>query len=102
MTRDERRRRTKNKQIQREQMIDDFGLNGGLLYERHQEKIKNSSGYMRDGNVSHYVQVGRNPKTKTKDAYASYGHKGGYGKATNYSKHDQNQLNDMNDQINEE
>ena len=42
----------------RSQMMRDYGKQGGLIYERHRQKIDQSLGYMRDGSVSHYVSVG--------------------------------------------
>ena len=80
MDRGERRKRTSAKVNQRGKMIKDYGLQGGTLYEKHRNKINNSLGYMRTGNVSHYVSVGFNPKTKPHS----------YGKAKNLSKRDLN------------
>ena len=40
----------------------------------------------------HYGALGGNIKTKTKNAYASYRHKGAHGKAKVYSGHDLRQL----------
>lgn len=57
MTRQERRRRTKVKLQQRERMIRDYGLQQGTLYAAHREKIQTSLGYMKTGNVRHYVAV---------------------------------------------
>ena len=44
----------------------------------------------------HYGTLGHGVKTKTKNAYASYRHKGGYGKACVYSGHDMKQIVRMN------
>ena len=46
-------------------MMRDYGKQGGLIYERHRQRIDQSLGYMRDGNVSHYVSVGFRPKTRS-------------------------------------
>jgi hypothetical protein len=46
------------KMRKRSQMMRDYGKQGGLIYERHRQKIDQSLGYLRDGNVSHYVSVG--------------------------------------------
>lgn len=64
---------------QRSKMMRDHGKQGGLIYERHQQKIDQSLRYMRDGNVSHYVSVGFRPKTKYRDRY---------GPARRFSRHD--------------
>lgn len=53
----------------RSEMMRAHGQQGGLLYEKHRRKIDQSLGYMRDGNVSHYVSVGFRPKTKDRDRY---------------------------------
>ena len=67
MTRGERRFRTENKCKHRENLMNALGLCGGTIYEKHRNKIKLSIGYMRDGNVSHYVQSShRHIKTRCK------------------------------------
>ncbi len=65
--RGERRRRSRRKILQREEMMRFFGQQSGLVYEKHRRKIDRSPGYMRDGNVSHYVSVGFSRKTRDKD-----------------------------------
>ena len=77
--RGERRRHSQRKLLQREKMMRFFGQQGGLLYEKHRRKIDRSPGYMRDGNVSHYVAVGFRHKTKDRDRY---------GPARRLSRHD--------------
>lgn len=70
MNRAERRKRTKRKIHQREELAKTFGLNQGTVYERHRDKIENvSSGYMRDGNVSHFVSVNASKKTRRTGSY---------------------------------
>ena len=59
-----RRREAARKMRRRRKMMRDHGKQGGLIYERHRRKIDRSLGYMRDGNVSHYVSVGFRPKNK--------------------------------------
>jgi hypothetical protein len=88
-TRNERRDLTERKLKQRERMKNDLGLQGGTLYEKHREKVENSLGYMRDGNVSHYVSCGFGAKTKNKNTE--------YGARHNYSPHDIRQLDKDND-----
>ena len=47
-------------------MLSDFGEQGGTIYEKHIAKVNKSGGYMRDGNVSHYVKVGFGEKTNNR------------------------------------
>ena len=54
---------TERKLKQRERLIKSFGLQQGTLYEKHREKIYKSLGYMRDGNVRHFVAVRPHRKT---------------------------------------
>ena len=74
-----RREAAARKMRRRSKMMCDHGKQGGLIYERHRRKIDRSLGYMRDGNVSHYVSVGFLPKTKDQ---------GRYGPARRLSRHD--------------
>ncbi len=67
--RGERRRRSRKKLLQREKMMRFFGQQGGLVYEKRRRKIDRSPGYMRDGNVSHFVSVGFSQKTRDRDRY---------------------------------
>ena len=39
----------------RKRLTKALGLQQGSLYARHREKIEHSAGYMRDGNMRHYV-----------------------------------------------
>ena len=73
--RGERRRRSQRKLLQREKMMRFFGQQGGLLYEKHRRKIDRSPGYMRDGNVSHYISVGFSQKTRDRDRYGPAVHR---------------------------
>ncbi len=57
MNKCERIRRTHVKLKQRKRLMDNLGMQGGTLYTRYRDKISNSLGYMRDGNVSHYVSI---------------------------------------------
>ena len=67
----ERRKRTAVKLRQRAEMMRCHGQMGGLIYEKHIEKINRSLGFMRDGNVSHFVCVGFGNKTRDRDRYGS-------------------------------
>ena len=51
--------------------------------------------------VNKYTHFGKSAKTKPKNSHASYRHKGGYGKAITYSRHDQKQVDKMNSDIGE-
>lgn len=90
MNRSERRYRTECKILHRANIMKWLGLQGGTLYEKHRKKIKNSLGYMRDGNVSHYVQCGFSKKTKNSSKRRTYG------SSYNYSKHDLIQISKEN------
>ena len=94
MTRGERRCRTARKIEKRERLKDAFGLRGGTLYERHQEKVGKSLGYMRDGNVTHFVRCGFGTKTRGRNTSRNGAFKGHYGKAMNYMPHDERQIVD--------
>ena len=74
-----RREAAARKMRKRSEMMCAHGQQGGLIYEKHRRKIDRSLGYMRDGNVSHYVAVGFRPKTKDRDRY---------GPARRLSRHD--------------
>lgn len=70
---------------------------------RHCQRLRDAirgerSGYLADG---YYGYIGGTTKTKTKNAYASYRHKGGYGKAILYSRHDKVQIVYMNQELKE-
>lgn len=60
-----RRKRAIQKQAQRQMLMSNLGMQGGILYERHRKKIQLSTGYMRDGNVSHFVAT--KPRKRTRD-----------------------------------
>lgn len=62
MNKCERIRRTSVKLEKRKKLMDSLGMQGGTLYAKHRDKISTSLGYMRDGNVSHYVSVGYTKK----------------------------------------
>ena len=57
MNRSERRQNTYLKEKERGRLLKALGERGGTLYEKHQCKVNSSLGYMRDGNVSHYVNT---------------------------------------------
>lgn len=90
-TRSERRRLKRIKINHRKKIIKDTGYNGGLVYERHIQKIKRSSGYLDSGNVMHY---GRGSKygEKTRD-------RNRYGKVTKWSYRDLKQIQSMEDDL---
>lgn len=53
----ENRYKAKLAQDRRMRLLYALGERQGTLYKKHVDKIHVSSGYMRDGNVSHYVQI---------------------------------------------
>ena len=57
------------KMRKRSEMMRAHGQQCGLFDEKHRQKIDQSLGYMRDGNVTHYVSVGFRPKTKDRNRY---------------------------------
>ncbi len=57
-----------------------LGQQGGMVYEKHIKKINQSLGYMRDGNVTHFVQAGFRQKTRDRSRC---------GPVVRYSPHDQ-------------
>jgi hypothetical protein len=66
-----RRKRTAAKLLQRAEMMRCHGQMGGCIYEKHRNKIDHSLGYMRDGNVSHFVRVGFGNKTRDRNRYGA-------------------------------
>ena len=64
-SRAKRRKRTLLKQEKRLALMRALGMKGGMLYEKHRKKVRRSGGYMRDGNVSHFVST--KPRKRTKD-----------------------------------
>lgn len=69
MNRNDRRRKTHLKLMQRERLMAMLGLQGGTVYQRQRDKIAHSSGYMRTGNVSHFVCTKPRKKTRCRDRY---------------------------------
>jgi len=72
MDRGERRSRTSAVVKRRERLLRSLGTHGGTIYEKHREKVAGSSGYMRDGNVSHYAAItptGKKIKTRRRKQY---------------------------------
>ncbi len=93
MKRSERRERIAKKLLQRKNLIRKLGLQGGAIYERHRQKIMASVGYMRTGNVSHFVAVRPTRKTRKR---------GRYGKVFTPSFHDVKQCQSLDDQVKDE
>ena len=95
-TRLQRRKNTFKKQKKREKMLKIFGERGGTLYEKHREKIEKSTGFMRDGNVSHFVNVGlKKKKTKNTARHGTI-------KSLSYGKRHQYKASDQRKLINDE
>lgn len=64
-----RRTLTLAKLAHRVHLLNALGMKGGTVYAKHREKICSSPGYMRTGNVSHYVRVKPAKKTRSRDRY---------------------------------
>ena len=69
--RNRRRRKTQLKLMQRKRLMGQLGLQGGCVYDKHRDKIQRSCGYMRSGNVSHFVSTHPRRKTRSRDRYGS-------------------------------
>ena len=68
MTFPERRYRRYKKIRSRQRVIDQSGLQGGTLYERHREKIQKNNGYLaKHGSLLHYARGTNPPTKKTRD-----------------------------------
>ena len=90
MDRAERRRRTKEIINKRKEKIK------YLSYLKNAEEIE--EGYLKNNNIMNkYGSAGTAIKTNTRKGHASYRHKGAYGKANNYSAHDQRQIDKEKD-----
>ena len=70
MNRGERRRRTGVKLMERERMMRFLGLQAGSVYRKHRKKVSRSSGYMKSGNVSHFVSTTPRRYTRKRGRYA--------------------------------
>ena len=66
-----KRHATAVKLRERAALMRDLGQRGGTVFEKHRSKADRSAGFMRDGNVSHFVDVGSRPKTKDRNRYGS-------------------------------
>lgn len=59
-----------NRKIQkRVRLLRIFGVRQGTAYNKQREKLAVSYGYLRDGNVTHYIQVGFSEKTRDRNRY---------------------------------
>lgn len=59
-----------NRKIQkRVRLLRIFGARQGIAYSKQREKLEVSYSYLRDGNVTHYIQVGFNEKTRDRNRY---------------------------------
>ena len=70
MNRGERRRRTCVKLMERERMMHFLGLQAGSVYRKHRKKVRRSLGYMKSGNVSHFVSTTPRRYTRRRGRYA--------------------------------
>lgn len=87
----------KNKIRNRKEKILKFG-SGIHCAGKINKIIDENPGYL---NKCHYGGFRGSLKTKTKNSYASYRHKGGYGKAVLYSRHDKTQIISMEQALSE-
>ena len=90
-TRAERRTNTEKKLNQRKNLLKKLGTQGGTIFEKHIKKVEQSFGYMRDGNVSHYVSCGFGTRTKNSSRRGTPSSLN-YGTRYNYKPHDQRQI----------
>lgn len=67
----DRRHMTQAKIARRQKLMKEHGQQGGLIDEKHRDKVNRSGGYMRDGNVTHYVAVGFHQKTRDRKRYSA-------------------------------
>ena len=89
--RGELRFRSKRAAAKRVAMLNDIGI-----YPDKQE------GYFRNNNeMNAYCGMGRNPRTNTRKAHCPYRCNGGYGKANNYTRKDQRQIDRFNEMLKE-
>lgn len=56
----------------RERLAKSLGMQMGTLYMRHVEKFQASSGYVRDGNLRHYVACNRKRRIHVKGQIGEY------------------------------
>ena len=89
MTSSERRYRRYKKIRARQQIIDQSGLRGGRLYEKHREKIEKHNGYLsKHGSLLHYARGNNPPSKKTRDRKS-------YSGTNNWKPKDKAQLESM-------
>ena len=95
--RDMRNRKVKKRKRKIHEKMDNFFDTDLALSFHYGKKIHNALYEGMDGyfNKGYYGVIGNGRKTKTKNAYASHRHKGGYGKAILYSRHDKSQIEHM-------
>lgn len=65
----ERHRLTQNKINRRKNMVKTYGLQQGTDYTIQRQKIKESFGYVKDGNITHFVSLGFHQKTRNRNRY---------------------------------
>ena len=100
----DRRSKTERKIKQRERMMKNFGLNEGTTFAKHRAKVRKSAGYMKDGNVSHFVSVRASKKTKVSGhrRWSGPSYKRAFYRAKfNYSVHDERQVSKMDEELKE-
>lgn len=77
----------------RKRIMQDMGLRGGTLFERHVDKIEHSLGYVADGNIMHYANgSATGEKTRDRDRY---------GKVERWKHCDGKRIESMKEQLKE-
>lgn len=95
MTKSERRYRRHKKIQARQRVVEQSGLRGGTLYERHRQKIQRNKGYFsKHGSLLHFANGTKPPsqKTRNRDSYAG---------TNNWKKKDMAALESMKDDMKE-
>lgn len=89
MTTEERRQRRYKKIKARQRIVEQSGLRGGTLYEKHREKINRNKGYLaKHGTLLHYANGTNPPSRKTRNRKAWSG-------TNNWSKKDLAKMQNM-------
>lgn len=96
----ERRANRRRKIAQRKRLINSLNQHYNKnAFEDFCDFAEIKDGYLDNNNdMNKYSSGGRAKKTKSKHGHASYRHNGAYGKSINRSKHDQRQVDSMDEQ----
>ena len=98
-TRAERRKNRSRKIRQRKKLINSINSTWMGVVCDYCDFVEIKDGYLDNNNeVNKCSHAGCAKKTKAKHGHASYRHNGDYGKAIDYSPHDQRMVNNMNEE----